>query len=534
MRLRHALLFASLLASPLAALAAPAVPLSAFVQEDQFSHPRLAPDGKHVAITVRVPSGDRFVPVVMFYSLPELKQVGAVRMPVFELPLDYHWVSNKRLVITKGKELGSREQPVATGEVLATNLDGSRQEYLFGYDMFKASRRGDRYGDDHAWGEIEGLPRVLNDHFYLAAHSWEGSHSMLYDIDSLGAIRKLLADLPSKRLDFVMQNDGTPRFAYGVGEDSYALLYRYNNVSTSWEKLSQNMGRRYAPQLFLPGDTSFIAKYSAEGGPDQLIEEDMASGKRKVLFADPQSSVGTLEFGAKRGMPFGVATTVGIPRARYFDANNDDAKLHKTLSDAFPDSIVHFINFTEDGSMLLFSVRSDRDPGSYYLYHRATAKADLLFSSMSAIEPDDMQARTPITFKSRDGVTLHGILTMPAHAPGVKVPMVLMAHGGPHGIYDTWYFDTDSQFLASRGYAVLQVNFRGSGGRGVNFEQSGYRQWGAAIQNDLVDGIKWAIGQGAIDGKRICSYGASFGGYSALMLAAREPELIKCAIGYAG
>lgn len=534
MRLRHALLVASLLASPIAVSAAPKIPLAAFVQEDQFSHPRLSPDGKHIAITVRVPSGPRFIPVVMFYSLPDLKQVGAVRMPVFELPLDYHWVSNSRLVITKGKELGSREAPVATGEVLATNFDGSKQEYLFGYDMFKASKRGDRYGDDYAWGEIEGLPRTLNEHFFLAAHSWTGSRSMLYDVDSVSAIRKLVADLPAPQLDFVMQNDGKPRFAYGVGEDSFALLYRFNDNTGYWDKLTEKMGRRYAPQSFLPGDTSFIAKYSANGGPDELIEENLASGARKVLFADPQASVGTLEFGAKRGMPFAVSTSVGIPRPHYFDAASEDAKLHKTLSAAFPESVVHFINFTEDGATLLFHVASDRDPGSYYLFHRSTGKADLLFSSMSEIEPADMRPRTPIEFKARDGVTLHGYLTMPEQAPGAKVPMVIMVHGGPHGISDTWYFETDAQFLASRGYAVLQVNFRGSGGRGTDFEHSGYRQWGAKIQDDLIDGIKWASSQGHIDGKRVCSYGASFGGYSALMLAAREPELIKCAIGYAG
>ena len=357
---------------------------------------------------------------------------------------------------------------------------------------------------------------------------------MLYDIDSNGAARRLMADLPATGMDFLVQNNGTPRFAAGIGDDSFALLYRYNDTSSSWEKLSGNMGRRYVPLAFSPDDTSFIAKFSAKGGPEELIREDVATGKRQVLFADPQASVGTLEFGAKRGVPFAAATSVGIPRPQYFDANSDDAKLHKTLSAAFPDAVVHFINFTEDGNTLLFGVASDRDPGSFYLFHRSTGKADLLFSSMSDIEPADMRERKPISFTSRDGITIHGILTMPDHAAGAKVPMVIMPHGGPHGIHDNWYFETDAQFLASRGYAVLEVNFRGSGGRGVNFEHAGYHQWGGKMQDDMIDGIKWAIDKNDIDGKRVCSYGASYGGYSALMLAAREPELIKCAVGYAG
>src|SRR5450830_1554235 len=138
---------------------------------------------------------------------------------------------------------------------------------------------------------------------------------------------------------------------------------------------------------------------------------------------------------------------------------------------------------------------------------------------MDAIEPEDMRPRTPISFKTRDGVTLHGFMTMPAHAAGARVPLVLLPHGGPHGPYDSWFFDGDAQFLASRGYAVLQVNFRGSGGRGVNFEHAGYRQWGAKIMDDLSDGLKWAIAQPDIDGKRVCAYGASFGGYAALIKA---------------
>ena len=145
-----------------------------------------------------------------------------------------------------------------------------------------------------------------------------------------------------------------------------------------------------------------------------------------------------------------------------------------------------------------------------------------------------MAERRPIAFKARDGLDLYGYMTVPKHAPGVKLPMVLLPHGGPHGPYDSWFFDRDAQFLASRGYAVLQVNFRGSGGRGVNFERSGYRQWGAKVQDDLIDGVKWAIGEGEVDGARVCAYGASFGAYSALMLAAREPALFKCAVGYAG
>lgn len=534
MRLRSTLLFTCLASCFSNVQAAPRIPLSAFVNEEQFYNPHLSPDGKHLAVTVRVPNGDRFVPVVTFYSLPDLKLVGQVGMAAFDVPVSYHWVSNTRLIINKGKELGSREKPVSTGEVLATELDGSKQEYLYGFRMFQASSRGDRYGSDYGHGNVAYLPRSLNNHFYLTSHSWEGNRSMLYDIDAKNATRKLLADLPERYLDFLVQQDGTPRFAVGTAESSYLAIYRYNDATGNWDKPAAKLGRRYSPRAFSADDTEFAVVHSADGGPDHLIKENLATGARVTMFADPRGSVDHLMYGAKRGLPFGATSAVGIPSVHYFDPGSDDAKLHKALSAQFPDSFVNFVDFTSDGNTLLFSVFSDRDPGSVYLYNRLTNKADLLYSGMSNIDPDDMTERRPVAFKARDGLDLYGYITMPRHAAGAKLPMVLLPHGGPHGPHDSWAFDPDAQFLASRGYAVLQVNFRGSGGRGDNFERAGYRQWGAKVQDDLIDGVRWAIAQGEVDGNRVCTYGVSFGGYSALMLAAREPAMFKCAIGYAG
>jgi dipeptidyl aminopeptidase/acylaminoacyl peptidase len=525
---------AATLAAPAPAPAVPTVPLAAFVYEDQFSHPRLAPDGKHLALTARIPDNDRFVPVVMVYSVPEMQVTGAIRMPAFEVPADYRWLSNTRLAITKGKELGSREKPVPTGEVLAAELDGSKQEYLYGYRMRMFSSRGDRYGNDEGYGFIEDIPRSHNDRLFLTAHAWEGSNSLLYDVDSRTAVRTLVAKLPTSDLGFVIQNNGLPRYAYGANDNAEALLMRYDDATKRWQKAGDQLGRHYVPQSFTADDRALYVTYSKDGGPDQLIREDVASGKRTVLFADPVGNYTGAMYGSRLGEPFAAHSAVGRPRAVYFDENSEDARLHKAVSAQFPDHYLHFVDFSDDGSVLLFRVSSDRDPGSYYLLDRRTMQASLLFSSLATIDPEQMAPRRPISFRARDGLDLHGYLTMPAHAPGAKPPLVLMPHGGPFGVYDSWSYNNDAQFLASRGYAVLQVNFRGSGGRGLDFRESGFQEWGGKIQDDLVDGVRWAVSQGEVDGKRMCVYGASFGGYSALMLAAREPALFKCAVGYVG
>ena len=510
------------------------VPLADFVRDDQFSQPRLAPDGKHIAIIVKLPQGDRFIPTVTLYSLPELKIVGAIRMSAFEVPLHYDWVSNTRLVLTKGRELGAREKPVATGEVLAFDIDGGKQEYLYGFNMFKFSSQGQRFGDDHGYAYIQQIPLPHNGHVLLNSHTWDSQHSMLYDVNSATAARKLLADIATPDLTFIQQSKQTPRFAYGRDERAYNVLYRRDDASGAWSLVAPAaQGQQLFPMVFTPDDSMFYASYSESGGPFALVRQDSASGARQTLAAHPQGDINGIEYNSAQ-QPFAGSSELGIPVTRYFNANDPDAQLHKNLSAQFPGSMVHFINYTADGGKLLFAVYSDRDPGSFFLYDKTSNKADLLFSAMQQIDPEQMAERRPIHFKARDGLDLYGYLTLPKHAPERKLPMVLLPHGGPHGIADHWHYDNDAQFLASRGYAVLQINFRGSGGRGSKFRAAGYRQWGAKIQDDLADGVKWAIGQGEVDANRVCVYGASFGAYSAMMLAAREGALFKCAVGYAG
>lgn len=519
---------------PATAQQKPLVPVEAFTKQDQFSSPRLSPDGKHIAIKVRIMRNKRMIPTLTVYSLPDLKIVSVLAMDTFDIPLNYTWLTNTRLVVTKGIEIGLRERPWATGEVVSVDLDGKRQQYLFGYDNFKSSSKGDRYGDDYGWADIESIPK-RNGHVQLGTHLWRSKRSFLYDVDSSSATRKLITEIGGEDLDFHTQRDGTPRFASGVDEASEWITYRRDD-NNEWKKLDREVtGKRFIPLLFTKDNNEFFALRSTKGEPTALVRESFKTGERTILAQDKRSTL-SLEWNENDSSPFAVVTNVGIPSVRYIEPDSGNTKLHKSLSLQFPGSVVHFIDFTDDGSKLLFSVASDRDPGSYYLYDKVAGKADLLFTVLEDIDPDQMAERRPFAYKARDGLELFGYLTVPKADLNdkSKLPMVVIPHGGPFGPADDWYFDSDAQFLASRGYAVLQVNFRGSGNRGEAFKESGYKQWGGKIQDDIIDGVKAAIEQGGIDANRICTFGASFGGYSALMLTVKEPAMFKCAIGYAG
>jgi dipeptidyl aminopeptidase/acylaminoacyl peptidase len=528
-------LIAGLLPTVACAQAAPGpIPINAFVREDQFSAPRISPDGKRLVVQARVPVDKRTVPMLNFYSLPDMKLLGTVRMALYAVPVSYAWASNTRLVVHMGMEVGSREAPQATGEVMAVEFDGSRQKYLYGYQMMESSSMGTRYGNDYGYAFTVHVPSERNNHVYLSTQVWDSKSSALYDMDTRSAARRLVASVPTPDARFVVQNNGAPRFAKGTDKDNWYQLWRYDDSKDKWAVVDEPAGAATYPFAFTADNQHYMANWSDNDGPLKVVRAALDGSGRQVLAEDPLGSIDSFMYGSSLTTPVAALTSSGRPRVIYLEPEHRDVAIHKALSAQFADATVTFGGASDDGNKMIMTVHSDRDPGVFYLYDRATNRADELFTSMEAIDPEQMAPRRPITFKARDGMQIEGYLTMPKVAAGTRPPLVLMPHGGPHGIADTWYFNTDAQFLASRGYAVLQINYRGSSNRGRSFQVAGYRQWGGKIIDDLVDGVQWAVAQGEVDGSRMCAYGASFGAYASLMLAAREPDLFKCAIGYAG
>lgn len=250
-----------------------------------------------------------------------------------------------------------------------------------------------------------------------------------------------------------------------------------------------------------------------------------------ALFVPPEGEILNLLTTPDGTRLVGVRYEAERPRYHWFDETR--ANLHAKLTATFVGCDIEYPSVSKDGDVMLVSVRHDREPGVFYVLDQKAGSLTQ-FKRTRDIDPARLNPMKPIRYHARDGLEIHGYLTLPRGAEGKKVPLIMHPHGGPFGVRDSWGYTPDVQFLASRGYAVLQVNYRGSGGYGRDFINKGRQQWGRAMQDDLTDGVQWAIAQGIADPKRIAIYGASYGGYAALAGAMLTPDLYACAVNYVG
>lgn len=256
------------------------------------------------------------------------------------------------------------------------------------------------------------------------------------------------------------------------------------------------------------------------------------------LFTPPAGEITEALFNNDHSKLLGAVFVSDRPHVHWFDAAR--AKLVATVAASFPATDLRFVSESDDEQVFVVASTSDRQPPIYYVLNLRTAgprPPDLvtLGASLPTLTAASLAETKPIVFAARDGLAIHGYLTLPpGTAPGQRLPLVLHPHGGPFGLRDDPSFNPEVQFLATRGYAVLQPNFRGSGGYGLKFLLAGRREWGGKMQDDLSDAVHWAVAQGIADPARVAIFGASYGGYAALAGVAFTPELYCCAVNYLG
>lgn len=218
------------------------------------------------------------------------------------------------------------------------------------------------------------------------------------------------------------------------------------------------------------------------------------------------------------------------PRIVFLD--NKKQKLLELLHRTFPNSSINFNSRTKDENTVIFEVTSPTEPGTYYIFDQESRKMEMLGYNYQTVDVEKLSQMMPITYAARDGLDIPGYLSLPTGGNGKNLPTVILPHGGPFA-RDNWRFDFWTQFLTNQGYAVLQMNYRGSTGYGNAYKDMGKHQWGGKMIDDINDGAKWMIEQGYADADRVCIVGASYGGYAALQSVIKDQSIYKCSVAFA-
>ncbi|HEU4497277.1 MAG TPA: S9 family peptidase, partial [Flavobacterium sp.] len=267
----------------------------------------------------------------------------------------------------------------------------------------------------------------------------------------------------------------------------------------------------------------------------EIVSYDLEKKKiLKKIFADKTFDVGGLDRSRKRGYEIDFYTYTG-EKHTVVPVSATYKKLHKKFERQFGGKTFYISGKTDEEDKYLLYVTSDRLYGTYFVYDTGKDSFTELMNLMPQLKEEDMAEMRPIRFKSRDGLMLYGYLTIPKGAPeNQKVPLIVNPHGGPYGPRDTWGFNSETQLFASRGYATLQVNYRGSGGYGKAFSAAGNKQIGRRMLDDLEDGVAYAKSLGFVNGEKIAIYGGSYGGLATLGSLIKTPDLYTCGVDYVG
>jgi len=528
-------------------LPAAEVPITDFTRHEQYLSVRISPNGDYLAATA----------VVGGQIVLELVNTADMRPRVLR-PREgddiagYWWVGPDRLMYTEGLHVGGIDRPVPSGELFTVKADGTGAALLFGFRAGGASDESHtatlikKQTADMASGELIAPLRDDPLHALIASYGWYGPghsaaslgvHPEVYRIDVRDGKKTLVTTAPLRDAEFLADHKGVVRFAFGVDTDQFRKVWYRDAQGGDWGLLRDEGKQRdqFVPLMFDRSDAAVYVACDSANGIGGVCRWDTVTRKQELLWSAADSAVIQLLPTADALDAFAIRSMPGRPAVSLLDKNAPEAALLIGMMKQFPGEDVIPTSASYDGKKIVFFAHADVDPGVFYLYDADKKKTVELFQSRPWIKPEQMASKEPVTLKARDGLGLHGYVTRPPGKESAKqLPMVVLVHGGPYGIRDTWNFEPDVQLLASRGYAVLQVNYRGSGGYGDAFTHAGYHEWGGKMQDDVTDATRWAVDQGIADAKRICIYGSSYGGYAAMEGAVKEPDLYKCAIADAG
>lgn len=497
----------------------PELPVETFFRKPNISQVTFSPDGKRIACLVPYERRMNLAVIDLEKKTKNLltnfkdNDVGSLL-----------WANDERIIFTKTSD----GQPGST--VYAVNRDGTERVLLVG----GAAEAGtEQQANANFRGLLARLPK--DPKYILVLGNLSGAQGpdvclmnlktgkLTLEVANPGWVRRWILDRNRVvRAGVAVQGSTTTVLLRDPIKGTFTSVHSHQEDAPGWIPLSFDGDDR---TLFVASnigrDTTAIYRFDTATRPlGDLVFGDPIYDVEDVVWDEVKKKI--------------VAVPINAARPRYHWLDAESAALQERIDKSLRDTSNRLLHASPDGSRRLILASSDRDPGVYYLFDSTTKKIEELAVLKPGIDPDRMAPMKPVAIRARDGLPLHSYLTLPVGREPKNLPLIIHPHGGPYGIRDSWGFNPEVQFYANRGFAVLQVNFRGSGGYGGKFERAGWKKWGLEMQDDLTDAVKWATAEGIADPTRIVISGASYGGYATMAGLTFTPELYCAGINYLG
>jgi len=507
MTYKKILLLTIVLAISSSAFAQKQIPLRDFFRNSEQAAFQLSPDGNWVSYLA--PYEHRMNVWVMPRS------GGTARRLTAETARDiggYWFKSNDRIIYLKDK-------------------DGDENFHLFSVDITGNSLKDLTPFDSVTVNIVDGL-EDFPDEMLIGMNKRNREIFDVYRINIKTGALKVAAENPGNITGWVTDHTGAIRIASTTDGVNSSLLYRDNESQPFREVLKTNFKESLSP-LFFTFDNKFLYASSNLGrDKEAIVKFDIANGKEiEEIFSHPDVDVSSMSYSEKRKVLTTISYTTWKRERKFLDKTFES--IFGKLQSKLPNYEVSLAGMNKNEDLWIVRTYSDRSRGACYLYDVSADKLSKLADLSPWLDENDLVEMKPISYQSRDGLTIHGYLSLPKGKDPKNLPVVINPHGGPWA-RDNWGYNAETQFLTNRGYAVLQMNFRGSTGYGRKFWEASFKQWGKTMQDDVTDGVEWLVKQGIADPKRVAIYGGSYGGYCTLAGMAFTPDLYSCGIDYVG
>ena len=507
------------------------LPLEDFIRLPQFAGLQISPNGEEVALLA--PIRDRMNVVIM--KLDDLRahnpKPKALTGYSDQDVSGFMWANDERILYFMDKD-GSE-----SFGIFAVNTDGSMARVLVEPLEMQLKKGKARV---RTASVLDRLPEE-DDYVLVVTNERRAQYPDVYKMNIYNAKdKKLVQRNPGNVTGWFTNWDGEIVGASYNDEEELENGFMFMNKETG--ELEEKTRVKWDAPSFGPaglkgdGDTGYVQSTINPDGTERdkaaIFEynfDTMTFGEM-VYEHDVVDCCGLMQNRKLRDM-IGVAWMVGKPERVYL--NERWKAIMEGIDEALPGMNNGITSMDENETVGIVASGTSQQPTRYYLFDFEKNSLEWLVDSRPWIKAEQMAEMKPVEFKARDGRTIRGYLTIPAGSDGKNLPMVMNPHGGPWA-RDGWGFNPETQMLANRGYAVMQVNFRGSTGFGRDHMQSSWKQWGRAMQNDVTDGVMWAVDQGIVNKDRVCIYGGSYGGYATMAGLTFTPDLYKCGINYVG